>query len=125
MKKNNIVFVSNSHERFYNTYATKLKVWEPKQRAFFYLMGISKETRNRIEQVYDFDKNRYKAAALFLDWSYNVAVTVRLAFNLWDGWTQTNRMEMSTPYNLFDCSIAPYFVQSLSLRFPHRFRMAG
>ena len=42
----------------------------------------------------------------------------RLAFNLWTGYVEPGDERMSTPYEIFDCSYAPYFYEAIRQRYP-------
>ncbi|WP_144938650.1 DUF6075 family protein [Paenibacillus sp. 32O-W] len=42
----------------------------------------------------------------------------RLAFNLWNGWTEEGAERYSAPNELFACGYAPYFFEAIYLRYP-------
>ncbi|QGZ99267.1 DUF6075 family protein [Dehalobacter restrictus] len=115
----NIRFVGKEHEAFYYNMLDATGNTDVYHRAFFYTMGISKETRDHIRSLFDFEENCIKTQNLTAAWQTGGTIRLcRLAFNLWNGWTEEGKERYSTPYELFDCRFAPYFFEAIRLRYP-------
>ena len=94
-------------------------VRNPYHQAFFYCVGISDTTRRNVERIFDFEKGRIKPAGLHEGWQTGGSIRLtRLAFNLWNGYTEKGDERMSTPYEIFDCGYAPYFFEAIRLKYP-------
>ena len=115
-----ILFNGEAHERFFNQMMARC----PRQddsycRALFYLLGVCDETRRRIDSMFDFGEMGIKSESLHTPWQTGgTSRLTRLAFNLWNGWMEDGAEHLSTPYELFDCGFAPYFLQAIKLRYP-------
>ena len=63
--------------------------------------------------------HRIKPEGLYEGWQTGGTMRLtRLAFNLWNGYAEPGEEGMSTPYELFDCSYAPYFYEAVRQRYP-------
>ena len=114
-----IKFASKEHKEFYVTMLQKSGNNDSFHRAFFYCIGISDTTRKNIDRVFDFGRDRIKPGGLHEGWQTGGTMRLaRLAFNLWNGYTEEGAERMSTPYEMFDCSYAPYFYVAIQLRYP-------
>lgn len=114
-----IWFRDEEHERFYVQMLDAEKCSDGYHRALFYTLGISRETRSHIRDLYDFSNGGIKPEGLSAPWQTGGTIRVcRLAFNLWNGWTEAGDERYSTPHELFDCSYAPYFFEAIRLRYP-------
>ena len=88
-------------------------------QAFFYCVGISDTTRRNVERIFDFKQGHIKPAGLHEGWQTGGSIRLtRLAFNLWNGYTEKGDEQMSTPYEIFDCGYAPYFFEAIRLKYP-------
>lgn len=115
----NIRFVSKEHETFYYNMLKAVCSSDVFRKAFFYTMGISAGTRNHITALFDFEESLIKPEGLSAPWQTGSTKRLcRLAFNLWNGWTEEGKEQYSAPYYLFDCSFAPYFFEAIRLRYP-------
>ncbi|MEW5920549.1 MAG: DUF6075 family protein [Bacillota bacterium] len=115
----NIRFASKEHEAFYTGMLAQTGNNDAYHKAFFYAMGISAETRGNIRTLFDFKEDCIKPEGLTAPWQTGGTYRLcRLAFNLWNGWTEEGKENRSTPYELFDCSFAPYFFEAIRLRYP-------
>lgn len=115
----NIRFASKEHENFYYDMLAAAGNTDVYHRAFFYAMGISKETREHIRSLFDFKGNCIKPQNLTAPWQTGGTIRLcRLAFNLWNGWTEEGKERYSAPYELFDCRFASYFFEAIQLRYP-------
>lgn len=114
-----IRFRDKEHEGFYDQMLTERKCNDGYHRALFYTMGISRETRSHVYDLFDFANGGIKPKGLSASWQTGSSIRVcRLAFNLWNGWTEAGGERYSTPHELFDCSYAPYFFEAIHLRYP-------
>ncbi len=115
-----IIFNGEAHERFYNQMLERCgQPDDPYCRALFYLLGVCDETRRRVDAMFDFEEMGIKSESLHTPWQTGgTSRLTRLAFNLWNGWTEDGKERLSTPYNLFDCGFAPFFFQAIKLRYP-------
>ena len=112
----NILFASKEHEAFYSDMLAATRNRDTFHKSFFYAMGISAETRSHIRTLFDFKKDGIKPEGLSAVWQTGSTRRLcRLAFNLWNGWTEEGNENRSTPYELFDCSFAPYFFEAIRL----------
>ncbi|AFV01125.1 MULTISPECIES: DUF6075 family protein [unclassified Dehalobacter] len=115
----NIRFANKEHEAFYFNMLAAAGNTDVYHRAFFYTMGISAETRNHIRSLFNFEENCIRPQNLVAAWQTGGTTRLcRLAFNLWNGWTEDEKEKYSTPYELFDCRFAPYFFEAIPLRYP-------
>ena len=52
-------------------------------------------------------------------WQTSGTVRVcRLAFNLWNGYTDPEHSNAYSPEDLFCCEFAPYFMEGVKIRYP-------
>ncbi len=115
-----ILFNGDAHEHFYyQTLGRCCNPNDPYCQALFYLLGVCDETRRRIDSMFDFREMGIKSESLHTPWQTGgTSHLTRLAFNLWNGWTEDGKEHLSTPYELFACGMAPYFLQAIKLRYP-------
>ena len=115
----NIRFANKEHEAFYFEMLAATRNNDVYHQAFFYTMGISAETRSHIRSLFDFKEDIIKPEGLSAAWQTSSTQRLcRLAFNLWNGWTEEGNENRSAPYWLFDCGFAPYFFEAIRLRYP-------
>ena len=115
----NIRFRSVEHQDFFLENMMKCRVNDCYHRAFFYVMGIAGETRNNINQMFDFKNDCIVPEGMHGGWQTSGTVKVcHLAFNLWNGFTEEGRENLCTPEELFCCGYAPYFMEGIKLRYP-------
>lgn len=118
-KKEAIRFCQGEHEQFYYEMLERTKKKDCYHQAFFYVMGITEETRNNIRTVFDFSEGRIRPEGLHAGWQTGSTIrAIRLAFNLWNGYVEEGQEALSTPYGVFDCVCAPYFYEGIKLRYP-------
>ncbi len=114
-----IRFASKEHEKFFYSMMAKSRINDCYHRAFFYCVGISDTARNNVGRMFDFKEDCIKPEGLHEGWQTGGTVRLtRLAFNLWNGYTEPGDERMSTPYEIFDCGYAPYFCEAIKLRYP-------
>lgn len=115
-----IYFNHAGHKSFYYKMLKKThKRNDACHRALFYLLGVSKHTRRHIEDIFDFENRNIRPKAIYAIWQTGSSARLtRLAFNLWNGWTEKGGEWLSAPSELFDCGLAPFFLEALKLRYP-------
>ena len=114
-----IRFADRQHRDFFTRMLAKTRNSDSYHRAFFYTVGICPETRSNVASLFDFKENGIRSEGLDAAWQTGGTRRLcRLAFNLWNGWTQDGAENLSAPYELFDCGFAPYFMEAIKLRYP-------
>jgi hypothetical protein len=115
----NIKFRNQEHKAFYQQMLLKAQNHDSYHRAFFYVMGICEDTRRNIHTLFDFNERCIEPDRLHAGWQTgSTSRLCRLAFNLWNGWTEEGNAQSYTPYELFDCEFAPYFFEAVKLWYP-------
>lgn len=116
-------FKDDEHKYFFETLVTKTNTWnDPYRKALFYTLGLTEQTRDHINTLYDFKKKCIKLDALQKPWQTGTSMkTTRLAFNLYNGFAGSEEVDSSeryTPYNLFDTGLMPYMFEAIILLYP-------
>lgn len=126
----NIKFKNLEHENFYSENLPLAGYEDGYHRALIYLLGVSEETRTHFKQIYNIETGCIKSECLYEEWTTGSGRKImRLAFNLYTGWTPTIRafsderekLEECSRYSideLFCCDYAPYFWEAIKLRYP-------
>ena len=84
----NLRFASPEHRDFFLDMMGEARRNDCYHRAFFYVMGIAPETRANIRQMFDFKQDCIDPEGMHGGWQTSGTVRVcRLAFNLWNGYT--------------------------------------
>lgn len=105
-------FRDDEHERFYVQMMDERKCNDGYHRALFYTLGISRETRSHIRDLYDFANGGIKPEGLSAPWQTGSSTRVcRLAFNLWNGWTEAGANITPLPMNYLIAAIPPTFLK--------------
>ena len=114
-----IRFNGTAHRDFFLENMNKCRVNDCYHRAFFYVMGIASETMANISQMVDFKNDCINPDGMHGGWQTSGTVRVcRLAFNLWNGYTDMDSPQSCTPEDLFCCEFAPYFMEGIKVRYP-------
>ena len=93
-----IRFRNQAHRNFFLEMMSRSKVNDTYHRAFFYVMGISEETRANINQMFDFKTDCIKPEGMHGGRQTSGTVRVcHLAFNLWNGYTEKEHGQDFTP----------------------------
>lgn len=122
------LFIDDWHKKFYFAILKRRsRKNDAHYRSLIYLFGLCRDTREHINDLFDFKGRSVKTDALYAGWQTGQTVRLTLfAFNLWNGWTAQGRKYLCTPYHLFNCDYAPYFWEAIKLRFPkHRSLMTS
>ena len=125
-----IIFESREHEVFFYEMLNKCRYKDVYHIALVYTLGISADTREHIDSIYDFNTGLIKTDCIREGWQTGTDKKVtRLAMNLYCCGTPSmyayedkdDIEEEIYRYNvgeIFCCSYAPYFFQAIMLRFP-------
>lgn len=114
-----IRFSSKEHEKFFYQMLAKCGKHDSYYSSFFYCVGISEDTRNHVDRMFDFKERLIKPGALHEGWQTGGSARLtRLAFNLWNGYVEKGEESLSTPYEMFDCGYAPYFYEAIRIKYP-------
>ena len=106
-----IQFRNAAHRDFVLENLDKCKVNDCYHRAFFYVMGISEETRMNIGKMFDFKRDCIIPEGMHGGWQTSGTVKVcHLAFNLWNGFT-----EIKGKVADLDCATLP-LISGMDLR---------
>lgn len=129
-KENSIRFRSKAHEQFYVKYLPQCRYQDVYHRALVYCLGIDRDTRDHVEQIYDFKTGLVKTECLREGWQTSGSQKiVRMAFNLYCNGTpstyeyenmeeQLEECGRYTVEDLFCCGYAPFFWQAVKIRYP-------
>lgn len=113
-----LCFSSQEHKAFFFDCLSRTRD-DAYHRAFFYLMGLTSETRRHLDALYDFETDGIKPDGLTCPWQTHGTVKIcRLAFNLWNGYVDERQPGLYTPEELFASGYAPFFIEALRLRHP-------
>lgn len=108
-------FMTPPHRRAYLTHLNRCKAMDSYHRALIYTLTAVPALRNNIESCFDFEKDEIKPESLAACWqTTGTTKLTRFAYNLWNGYDDKS----CTPYDLFDCSFAPYMYEAVKLRHP-------
>ena len=114
-----IRFADREHKAFFTEMLAKTRNNDVYHQAFFYAMGICAKTRRNIHSLFNFKEAGIRPEGLAAPWQTGGTRRLcRLAFNLWNGWTEEGKEQFSAPCELFDCGFAPYFFEAIRLRYP-------
>lgn len=119
----NYKFKDEEHKAFFEEQVAKTNsTSDPFRKSLFYALGLTKETRNNIEQLYDYSESCIEFEGLKKGWQTGTTTKVcRLAFNLYNGLhgehDEKERASSYTPYELFDCSLMEYMFEAVRIRY--------
>lgn len=117
------IFRNDDHRDFFESCMQKSKVSDCCHEAFFYIIGLTPETRARINSLFDFKEDGIKPDGLNGAWHTSTTKKAcRLAFNLWNGYIEGEDGSRYTPEDIFATELAPYFIEGVKLRYPEYFQ---
>ncbi len=98
-----IQFRNKAHRDFVFENLEKCRHNDCYHQAFFYVMGISEETRMNIGKMFDFKNDCIVPEGMYGGWQTSGTVKVcHLAFNLWNGFTEEGKKTFS---HRMSCSV--------------------
>ncbi len=114
-------YLNSEHQVFFEKQVIRTNSGDdPYRKAFFYLLGLTTETRKNINDLYDFEENCIEFEGLDKPWQTGTSTKLtRLAINLYNGYFGTEFGGKYTPYNLFDCELMCYMFEAIKLLYPH------
>ena len=103
-------------------FCSHLSSWwygHPDRESFVYLLGILKNTRAHIKDIFDFETDTIHPECLREPWVDALARrTMLLAFNLYKNWMPTDYPEDCSPGSLFDNDkLRQYLLIGLQMRY--------
>lgn len=125
-----MVFKDKEQELFYYQTLKQGGNYDCYHKALFYVLGISKGARSRLNQIYDRKAGCIKVDCLQKGWQTSSSKkVVRLAFNLYTNGTPSveaakrkeEQIEECKAYSVSDifcCSDVRYFWEGIRLRYP-------
>lgn len=125
-----IIFRSKEHEKFYFEHLPKCRYQDVYHKALVYCLGIDKDTRNHVSNIYDFKTGYVKPECLREGWQTSGSEkVVRMAFSLYcngapsvfeieDAEEKLQECGRYTAEELFCCSYAKYFWEAVKIRYP-------
>lgn len=79
-----ITFKNKEHEKFYKEYLPQCRYQDVYHKALVYCLGIDRDTRDHVKQIYDFRTGDVKPECLREEWQTSGSMKiVRMAFNLY------------------------------------------
>ena len=125
-----MVFAGREHEAFYYEKLAQARYQDCYHQALIYILGISRDTREHFDQIYNIKTGGIRPKCLNEGWQTSGSVkVVRLAFNLYTDVTpsvdnykrkddQISECRAYSVSDLFCSSYAIYFWQGIQLRYP-------
>ncbi len=127
-----VTFKSKEHEKFYQKYLPRCRYQDEYHKALVYCLGIDRDTREHVDQIYDFRTGNVEPECLHEGWQTSGSVKiVRMAFNLYCNGTpsiynyddsdlegQLEEVQRYTVEDLFCCGYARYFWEAVKIRYP-------
>ena len=125
-----ILFRSQSHKLFYEQYLPQCRYQDAYHAALVYCLGIDRDTRDHVNEIYDFRTGLVKTECLHDGWQTSGSKKiVRMAYNLYNNGTpsvfdyedseeQLTECGQYTVEESFCCGYAPYFWQAVKIRYP-------
>ena len=126
-----MLFKDDQHKEFYEDSIAKTNAaGDPYRKALFYTLGLTGETRNNINALYDFEENGIKPEGIKNPWQTGTSKKVtRLAFNLYNGYHGNPELgddaSYYTPEEIFCNGLMVYFFIAIRLRYPEYYHEAG
>lgn len=112
-------FRDEAHRSFFNESLERANAQaDPYRKPLFYLLGLLPETRANIADLYDFKEAAIVPEGLQQGWQTGTSGQIcRLAFNLYNGYTDESGAAAYTPYHLFGNSYQTYMLEAVKLRY--------
>ena len=123
-------FMNDSHKLFFLKTIQKSSSRDEYYKALFYVLGLTTETREYVDDLFDFKRGLIRTEGLKKSWQTGTTRKVTyLAFNLFNGGCPSvyelndpkekmAELEMYTVSTIFSCYLAPWFWEAVKIRFP-------
>ena len=107
------VFRNDQQEAFYHRMLAECRCTDSCHRALFYKLGLSKDTRVHVQELFDFSNGGIKPEGLSASWQTRGSLRIcRLAFNLWNGWSHRSEKNGIRPrMNCLIAKLLPTFLK--------------
>lgn len=118
-----IKFKNEEHEKGFNDFMEKANVedWDKERTALFYIFALFSETREHINDLYDFHENCININGLNKGWQTGgTTKATKLAFNLFNNWHgEDTEHENYSPLEIFSVSTEyrNYMLLAVQIRF--------
>ena len=125
-------FKDKDHELNYDSILELMKKDDCYHRSLAYVFALDTVCFTNLRRLFDFADDKIKPRSLDEAWqTVTSKKSTRLAFNLWNGYCTDGETYIGsdgfeeilpsvyyTPYNIFCCGYAPYYVEAVKIRFP-------
>ena len=116
-----INFKDDAHKKFFMQAQELCREWDSYHKALFYCLGINKDCRTHLDDIFCFDRQNYgiKPDTVFNKaWQTSGSMEcIRLGYNLFNGYTD----DYTSPYELFCGGYTCYLLEAIKLRYPNTF----
>ena len=127
-----IIFKNKDHEKNYQFILEHMK-WKSntaQEKSLAYLFALDENCFEHLLDLFDFYENEIIFEGIYKIHGKSTK-TVKLAFNLWNGWCSDGEKYVSddlfedylpsayySPCKIFDCENGIYYFEAIKLRFP-------
>ncbi len=120
MNRLNIRFASAEHSDFFLRMMSEARKNDCYQQSFFFMSwGLPRKHGPTSARCLISKQDCIKPEGMHGGWQTSGTVRVcRLAFNLWNGYTEPEHSNAYSPEDLFCCEFAPYFMEGMKIRYP-------
>ena len=117
-----LLFNNKEHEMFFWSIMAMVPNLDIYRKVFFYIMGLTAETRDHIKELYNFREGCIAPENMNAPWqTFSTRQVCFLAYNLYNGYYDPDSPDTYTPYFLFCSPFAPYFVCALNMLYQRYF----
>ena len=115
-------FYDDEHKKFYEEH-TKEKNLDCYNKSLIYLLGLTKETRNNFDSLYNETTKQIELTGTKESWQTGVSLAItKLAFNLFNGYCglEDREARQYTVENIFAYNyknLVPYMYEAINIRF--------
>lgn len=116
-----MIFKNEEHKKSYEEFKLRacISEFDKERQSLFYLLALLEDTRNHINDLYDFEENWIKPEGISEAWQTGDTTKITtLAFNLYNGWRDEDGEDYS-PLHLFSVSNdnRGYLLEAIKIRF--------
>lgn len=113
-----MIFESETHKYFYFNTMKQISSKDAYHKALIYLIGSTATTRAHFADIYNLLKDEIQLDCFHNEWQTSGTERIcRLAFNLFNGTTNSTDYILFTPYYLFGYDLDDIFMQAIQIRF--------